>query len=69
MGDKGHKGAIGLPGGVNIGDFEVIIQFRNKKYNIDISSAESMGKTYDDIDKEYDDIDHAINNLIKQLCQ
>ena len=69
MGSRGHKGAIGMQGGMGIPKFiQEIVNFRNNKYNEDLTkSREIKGKTYDDVDGEYDVIDAAIYEMMTKI--
>jgi len=62
MSHKGHKGAIGLPGGIDLPDWVIaIIDFRNDKISKDY---ELSNYNLEKADKEYDKIDKAISEMV-----
>jgi hypothetical protein len=62
MGWKGHKGHIGLPGGVDLPlALLVVIKYRNKQYDYDYG----LYSTLEERDAAYDEIDTAISEIIK----
>ncbi len=62
MSDKGHKGAMGLPGGIELPQWAVkIIDFRNDKYLQDCNKNSNLGE----VDKGYEEIDKAISEMMK----
>ena len=63
MSKKGHKGAIGLPGGVKLPQWVItIIDFRNKSIELDY---ELTSYDLEEVDKKYDKIDEAISKMVE----
>lgn len=62
---KGHKGAMGWPGG-NDEDFPKwaidILQFRNNKLHEDYVINNYK---FEEVEVRYDDIDHSLNEMVK----